>query len=332
MASSTSAAAGDEDFSSALPASRAPHAHAELHARQAETAEAVALEIASVGAPAAGEDTRGTKFSSVPALWRAKANPRAARSWYLLGADYWSGIPQDLDGVLGGQTHIDGVDVAESTAFLAERVQAARGVGALRALDLGAGIGRVTRALLSRHFAVVDLVEQDEAMLAQAVRELSAALPPGRLGRALVAGLQDLDFAELAEPAGGAGAGAGLVLPRYDCVWLQWVVGCVLDVDYVSLLQRCGTALAPGGCVVVKDNCAADATAFVYDTTDHSVARGRAYHEACFRLAGLRVVEEDHQRAWDKDLMTVRMWMLQPAAAAAGGGGAAGAGAEGETS
>jgi protein N-terminal methyltransferase len=307
-----SESAADEGLASALPVSRVPHAHAELHARQAECAEAIALEIASVGAPAGGEDTRGTRFASVAALWRAKANPRAARSWYQLGADYWAGIPQDLDGVLGGQTHIDGVDVAESAAFLADRVQAARGVGARRALDLGAGIGRVTRALLAGRFDVVDLVEQDEAMLAQAVRELSAALPPGRLGRALVAGLQDLDFAELGGGAPGGGAPGGGAPPRYDCVWLQWVVGCVLDVDYVALLRACGAHLAPGGCVVVKDNCAADASAFVYDATDHSVARGRAYHEACFRLAGLRVVEEDHQRTWDKDLMTVRMWMLRP--------------------
>jgi len=203
---------------SPLPASRAAHEHAELHARQAETAEAVALELASVGAPAAGEDTRGTRFASVPALWRAKANPRAARSWYQLGADYWAGIPQDLDGVLGGQTHIDGVDVAESRAFLVERVQGARGVGARRALDLGAGIGRVTRALLAPHFATVDLVEQDEAMLDKARADLAAdaAMPPGRVGVTLVAGLQDLRFEELS---------VGGVAPRYDCVWLQWASG-----------------------------------------------------------------------------------------------------------
>jgi protein N-terminal methyltransferase len=238
-------------------------------------------------------------------------------------ADYWAGIPQDLDGVLGGQTHIDGVDVAESRAFLVERVQGARGVGARRALDLGAGIGRVTRALLARHFATVDLVEQDAAMLEKARAELAAdaSLPPGRVGATLVAGLQDLRFAEL---------GAGGAAPRYDCVWLQWVVGCVLDVDYVALLREAAAHLSAGGCVVVKDNCAADNTAFVYDCTDASVARGRAYHEACFRLAGLRVVEEDAQRQWDKELMTVRLWMLQPAAwgaeGAAGAAGAAGAG------
>ena len=104
----------------------------------------------------------------------------------------------------------------------------------------------------------------------------------------------------------------------------------MLDVDYVALLREAGAHLAPNGCIVVKDNCAPDKSAFVYDCTDASVARGRAYHEACFRLAGLRVVEEDAQRQWDRELMTVRLWMLQPASwagAAAGAGAGAGAGA-----
>ena len=112
----------------------------------------------------------------------------------------------------------------------------------------------------------------------------------------------------------------------------------MLDVDYVALLREAGAHLAPNGCIVVKDNCAPDKSAFVYDCTDASVARGRAYHEACFRLAGLRVVEEDAQRQWDRELMTVRLWMLQPAswtgtaagaAAAAGSGSGAAAGVGG---
>ena len=64
---------------------------------------------------------------------------------------------------------------------------------------------------------------------------------------------------------------------------------------------------------MVKDNVASDAVAFVYDTQDASVARGLPYHEAVFELAGLRVVEAAAQVAWDKELMTVRMWMLQRA-------------------
>ena len=37
--------------------------------------------------------------------------------------------------------------------------------GKQRALDCGAGIGRITKHLLQRHFKYVDLVEQNKAFL-----------------------------------------------------------------------------------------------------------------------------------------------------------------------
>jgi hypothetical protein len=50
----------------------------------------------------------------------------------------------------------------------------------------------------------------------------------------------------------------------YDCIWLQWVIGCVLDTDFVALLQNATAALTPpppgrcdgfgGGVIVIKDN------------------------------------------------------------------------------
>jgi len=50
----------------------------------------------------------------------------------------------------------------------------------------------------------------------------------------------------------------------YDCIWLQWVIGCVLDTDFIALLQDAAAALTPptpgrsdgfgGGVIVIKDN------------------------------------------------------------------------------
>ena len=176
-------------------------------------------------------------------------------------------------------------------------------------------------------------------MLAQAKLELQACLPPGRLGRCVVAGLQELSFADhLALPAKGSARGSALGAGgavRYDVIWLQWVVGCVLDCDFVRLLSDAAAHLAPRGCIVVKDNCAKAGTAFVYDCTDSSIARGLEYHEAVFALAGLEVVERVTQQQWDSELMAVHMWMLRPSGAGAAtaarmgawGGGSGGAGA-----
>jgi hypothetical protein len=62
-------------------------------------------------------------------------------------------------------------------------------------------------------------------------------------------------------------ADAALVSGRggnYDCIWLQWVIGCVLDTDFIALLQNAAAALTPptpgrsdgfgGGVIVIKDN------------------------------------------------------------------------------
>ena len=62
-----------------------------------------------------------------------------------------------MNGVLGGYADVHQVDMIDSCIFLnrefAERPKTT-------AVDCGAGIGRVTKAVLSRFFAKIDLVEQ----------------------------------------------------------------------------------------------------------------------------------------------------------------------------
>lgn len=295
--------------------SRIPKPHRDLHEAQSNIADQITLSL-PVGY--GGEDTRGTKFSSVSAIWRCKAPVRAAHSWYQMGADYWRESTPDLEGVLGGQTHVDEMDLSESLVFLRESVIARLGVGTERCLDCGAGIGRVTKGLLSLVFDRCDLVEQDEDLLSKAVLELSAAPETlSRLGSAVVAGLQDLSFTELlAMPTSSSNkksvSPVSSIQSNYDVVWLQWVVGCILDVDYIRLLKDASAHLSPKGCIIVKDNCCRDDVAFVYDCVDASIARSPAYHDAIFEMAGLQVVAAALQTSWDKELMPVRMWCLRP--------------------
>jgi protein N-terminal methyltransferase len=295
--------------------SRFPKPHRELHEAQSLVADEITLTL-PVGY--GGEDSRGTKFSSVSAIWRCKAPVRAAHSWYQMGADYWRESSPDLDGVLGGQTHVDAIDLSESLVFLRDSVIAGLGVGTRRCLDCGAGIGRVTKGLLSLVFDRCDLVEQDEGLLSKAVIELSSTPATlSKLGSAVVAGLQELSFAELlAMPISSSSSSSNKspvssIQTKYDVVWFQWVVGCILDVDYIRLLKDASAHLSPNGCIVVKDNCCRDDAAFVYDCIDASIARSPAYHDAVFKMAGLRVVASALQTSWDSGLMQVRMWCLR---------------------
>ena len=150
--------------------------------------------------------------------------------WYAKAVEYWDAQPATDDGVLGG--HADAVsvaDVQQSEAFLRKvlgpgklEAGAAAGGGkqaALTAADCGAGVGRVSKDLLLRFFAAVDLVEPSAHLLDAARSRLAAAVAAdgGRLAgkpRAFVqSGLQAW------KPAPGT----------YDVVWVQWALLYLTD-------------------------------------------------------------------------------------------------------
>lgn len=111
----------------------------------------------------------------------------------------------------------------------------------------------------------------------------------------------------------GAGAAASSTPDTgiYDVVWLQWVIGCVLDTDLVALLKSAAACLTPTGIIVIKDNTAREGDAFVYDNEDHSIARSERYLHAVFRRAGLAVLEDMPVPGWEEDLLPVRMYALR---------------------
>jgi 2-polyprenyl-3-methyl-5-hydroxy-6-metoxy-1,4-benzoquinol methylase len=88
----------------------------------------------------------------------------------------------------------------------------------------------------------------------------------------------------------------------YDCIWIQWVIGHLPDLDYISFFRRCARGLRPGGVIILKDNCAKGWT-FIVDKDDNSVARCRDYHKLLFDLAGLEIVLEKTQTKFTKELL-----------------------------
>lgn len=148
--------------------------------------------------------------------------------------------------------------------------------GRLRALDVGAGVGRISRGLLLHVADEVDLCDGCSRFVAQAESQLGG--PPragvrGRMGSFMCASLQS--FVPTAR--------------AYELVWLQWCVGYLTDEDLVRLLRDCGRALTPGGLLVVKDNIfershldADERSALVddlylVDEEDSSVTRSRSH-------------------------------------------------------
>jgi hypothetical protein len=90
-----------------------------------------------------------------------------------------------------------------------------------RALDCGAGIGRVTKNVLLIAFDTVDMAELSERSLAAAPEYIGRDY--SRVERTYRVRLQDFT------------PDAGRV---YDVVWLQWVVGHLLDDDLVQIFAN----------------------------------------------------------------------------------------------
>lgn len=145
--------------------------------------------------------------------------------WYTKAQDYWNGVTPTVDGMLGGFSVVDPVDVKGSLEFVDEFVHGKRGVNNVMktepvitngyACDCGAGIGRVTRNfLLQVPFEKVDLVEQAPSFVEQAKASyLKQEIEQGKVGQVLCQGLQDF------EPEQG----------KYDLIWCQWVLGHLTD-------------------------------------------------------------------------------------------------------
>lgn len=230
-------------------------------------------------------------FGSLAELW--KTYPE--ETWYVTGSRYWDETTADTVGMLGGLTELQEPDEKESHALLDMLQAAPYNVGRGRAADCGAGIGRVTQNVLSKHFGHVTLVEQEQRFVQVAM----TAMPEIE---GLCVGLQDwVPLAALDHPEAA-----------FDCIWVQWIVGHFRDDHFVRFIRRAFDALAENGVLVIKDNMSTkENNGFVMDVKDHSITRSEAHYRHLFAVAGAKVVYFKKQTGFPPGMYPVPMWVLR---------------------
>jgi len=267
-----------------------------------------------------GMDTEDREYDSILSLWGYELNSNkknidyidpdtiqssagediidkeGEKMWYNDAFQYWEDIetcPISDDGVLGGYGKLTPMDTRDSNKFLsavkAKRPELQFDVAA----DCGAGIGRVAKNLLIPRFNMVHLVEQSPRLLAAAPKYIGPA-SNGKI-ECIVVGLQDF------EPAPNT----------YDLIWIQWVIGHLHDLDFVSFFRRCAKGLRPGGIIALKDNTTENCT-FLVDKEDSSVARHLDYIRILLHLSGLHILVEQRQTDFPEELFPVTMFALVP--------------------
>ena len=237
-----------------------------------------------------GSDGAGKTFHSTQELWQSQLqgdvdDPNSG--WYGKAISYWAKVPPTVNGVLGGMEHVHEWDIAESKAFILSLFPSPPRE---RALDCGAGIGRISKCLLCPLFNVVDLLEPLEHMVAQAQKEL----PAGKVGHVYVTSMQKVQLEEV-----------------YDLIVIQWTAIYLTDADFVAFLKLCKAHLRPNtGHIFFKEN-VASSEAFLLDSEDSSITRCDGHYKAIFEQAGVQLVREIFQQRWDPHLFPVKMYALK---------------------
>ncbi|TKA68062.1 hypothetical protein B0A55_07458 [Friedmanniomyces simplex] len=210
---------------------------------------------------------------------------------------YWSATEPTVTGVLGGFPQVSRVDLQGSSNFLAKLRRSSKhlppGKKLRRAVDCGAGIGRITDGLLSRVAEVVDIVEP--------VQSFTDAIK----GKPGVGEIYNVGLEAWHPDREGLGP--------YDLIWNQWCLGQLTDAQLVQYLQRLPKVLSEGGWIVVKENMSNHSLGEdVFDEEDSSVTRTDAKFRRLFGESGLKLVSTELQTGMPKGLYPVRAYALQP--------------------
>ncbi|KAI8626926.1 alpha-N-methyltransferase NTM1 [Xylariaceae sp. FL1651] len=238
------------------------------------------------------QGSKDESFSTITTAPDSQINANASRH-------YWEGIEANDNGMLGGYAQVSRVDLRGSRSFLVKLGFGPKeGVKAIgRALEGGAGIGRITHGLLLDLAETVDVVEP--------IAKFTEALAKREgVGRIFNIGLEDW------RPDEAKGI-------SYDVIWNQWCLGHLTDPQLEEYLVRCKSVLSVGkdgkvrGIIIVKENMSTRQED-VFDDTDSSVTRQEKTFRLIFEKAGLRIVKTALQHGLPSELYPVRMFALKP--------------------
>ncbi|KDR81657.1 hypothetical protein GALMADRAFT_59400 [Galerina marginata CBS 339.88] len=266
------------------------------------------------------------------------------------GIEYWNTQPASLDGVLGGYGtgSLPRVDALGSRLFLLNLYPQLSTIPSAfrpldtpldpprkRALDVGAGIGRVTADVLLHLVSDVTILEPVDSFVQEALSRARASasavvasssngawpgLADGSKSVTILQGtLQDfhplfphrahfLDRVGYQSPRPADEIGLG-----FDVIWCQWCLGHLSDPDLVAFLKRSHESLKkhPKSLIVVKENLCPDAedgsAVKVFDEQDSSLTRSDMAWKSAFKQAGLRLIREQVQEGLPEGLFVVKM-------------------------
>lgn len=209
-------------------------------------------------------------------------------SWYEKSFDYWRDIEPSIDGVLGGLGSLNEKDIDFSREFLFSVFKTKKSCSI--ALDVGAGIGRISKNLLLHFVEKVSLIEPNHMFVIEALKNLNNSIL--FIHESSIAkfnpNIEEKDV--------------------YDIMWIQWILIYVSDACLLNFLKKIQVCLKNDCCVIVKENVSEKG---YFDNSDHSYTRTREEYEKIFLNSGYTIEKCVKQEDFPNYLFPVYMWCLK---------------------
>lgn len=254
--------------------------------------------------PPHGTSSGGDTYDNVDAMWQAVGKSKDTVTpesqdtnrdpWYGTSKSYWEDVPSTINGMLGGYGHLTGIDTKGSVKYLSAYIGpggSLSDVNPLRALDCGAGIGRISKKVLVPLCDTVDLLEQNQAHLNKARTNIGSP----KVENYICSGLQNCTLQD----------------GRYHIIWIQWVVGYLTDIDLAHFFVKCKKALAPGGVIVMKESVTRDEQDFWLDDEDRNIVRSDRLFKQIFAKANMELLREENQGSFPSKIYPIKFYTLR---------------------
>ena len=218
--------------------------------------------------------------------------------WYQKSKKYWENVDADISGMLGGFPETSESDVENSRGVI-EKLQKEKGLGNELVADVGCGIGRVSKLVLSKYFKRITAIEPVKKFLDVYEKDMKGVCE----FETICCGSQEWNIDKL-----------------YDCFWCQWILFFLTDNDAVEFLKRCKNHLRTNGFIIIKDNVASHDIFARRDQAnwfpdDRAIARTYLHYKELFNLAELEVVfekfDEPTKEIEEFDLMPIYTFVLK---------------------
>jgi SAM-dependent methyltransferase len=246
------------------------------------------------------EEKKEKKIENKNKINEEKPNEKV--NWYKKREAHWASKEPVLLSVLGGfeKSHLPDV---KCSCELLNGLILTKQLNPGNALDLAAGIGRVTEFVLSNFFKEIDLVEKDKKFIDKCKVKFSSN---DKIKKIYMESLENFKFER-----------------KYDLIWIQWCLENLEDEDLEPFIKKCYDNLNEDGIIIVKENLynvegegeeeeeeEEDNYQFKYSELDYSKQRPDAFYINLFIKNKFKIKLHFLNPNWPEDMMPLCVYVL----------------------